>query len=548
VSTATELLRQGRKSQMWKKYCGFLDLNIDEYMQIQERLLMEEIHLISRTEIGQHFFGDRPPNSIAEFRRRVPVTTYDDFAPFLVDRQDKYPGAYVWAHTSGRSGQIKWIPYTKEAYVRFGEEMLAQVIMGAARERGDVRLEEGDKLVYNTPPRPYISGVALRSIADQFNFTFIPGLEETESMGFQERITKSFDTALDTGIDVLGSIASVLVKMGERFSQSAQGVKITRSMLRPRVIYRLLNAFIHSKIERRPMLPRDLWKVKSIPAGGSDTELYRDKIAYYWGVQPINGYACTEGGVLATQAWNKKNSTFFPDSNFFEFIPLEEWAKWRTDPSYMPATVLFNEVQPRKRYEVVLTNFYGKPLLRYRTYDIVEFVALEDTEAGIHLPQMTFVGRSPDFIDIAGFIGLLDERMMWQAIINTGIKYTDWAIRKESVEGDPILRLYLETMDNIDGETVQQKVHLALKDLNHDYADYESMIEKRALEVIMLAPGSFHGYTAERAAAGVDLARLKPPHMNPSDEVIRILMKHSQAARPEGVGGGNGGGNHGKIK
>jgi len=529
VSTATELLRQGRKSQMWNKYCGFLDLNIDEFMQIQERLLMEEIHLISRHAIGRHFFGDRLPASIAEFRRRVPVTTYDDFQPFLAENQDDYPDVCAWAHTSGRSGQVKWVPYTQAAYIRFGEDMLAQVIMGAAREKGDVRIEEGDKLVYNTPPRPYISGVALRAIADQFNFTFIPSLEETEGMDFQERITKSFDIGLDTGIDVLGSIASVLVKMGERFSENAQSVKITRSMIRPRVIYRLLRGFLRSKIQRRPLLPRDLWNVKAIPAGGSDTELYRDKIAYYWGVQPINGYACTEGGVLAVQAWNKKYSTFFPGSNFFEFIPMEEWAKWRSDPAYMPQTVLLNEVEPKKRYEVVITNFYGKPLLRYRTYDIVEFPVLEDTEAGIHLPQMTFVGRSPDFIDIAGFVGLLDERMVWQAIINTGIKYTEWAVRKEIVADEPVLRLYLETPEILDSEMVHEKIHTALKELNHDFADYESMIEKRALEVVLLMPGSYHAYTAERMAAGADLARLKPPHMNPSDEIIHTLTKHSQA-------------------
>jgi hypothetical protein len=425
--------------------------------------------------------------------------------------------------------------------------MLSQILLGAAREKGDIRLNEGDKLVYNTPPRPYISGVALRAIADQFNFTFIPDLQKTESMGFQERITNSFDTGLDTGIDILGSIGSVLVKMGERFSESAQAVKITKGMLRPRVIYRLLKGFLRSKIERRPMLPRDLWNVKVIPAGGSDTELYKDKIEYYWGVQPTNSYGCTEGGLLATHAWNKKDLIFFPEADFFEFIPLEEWAKWRIDPSYMPQTVLLNEVQPKQRYEVVITNFYGKPLLRYRTYDIIEFVALEDTEAGIHLPQFSFVGRSPDFIDIAGFIGLLDERMVWQAIINTGIKFNDWAIRKETVDDEPILKLYFETPEDVDGKYIQQKVHEALKEQNSDFADYEAMIEKSALEVVVVAPGAFSAYMAERAAAGADLAQLKPPHMNPSDETIRILMKHSHAVKLRSTAEGHGNGNSGKI-
>jgi phenylacetate-coenzyme A ligase PaaK-like adenylate-forming protein len=541
VATAGELLRQGRKSQIWQKYCGFLDLNINEFMQIQESLLLEEIHLIANTEIGKHFFGDWPPTSIAEFRRRVPVTTYEDFAPFLDGKQDQYPDVYEWAHTSGRSGQMKWVPYTRQAFTRLGEDVLAQVILGAAREKGEVRLEEGQNLVYNTPPRPYISGVTLRAVAEQFNFHFIPSLEETEKMDFQERIAKSFDIALDSGIDVLGSIASVLVKMGERFAQSAQGIKITRSMLKPRVIYRLLKGFLRSKIERRPMLPRDLWNVKVIPAGGADTELYREKIAHYWGVQPISGYACTEAGVMGTQTWNRKYMTFYPGGAFYEFIPMDEWTHWRNDSSYSPKTVLLNEVRAGQRYEVVITNYYGKPLLRYRTYDIITFPALEDIEAEIHLPQMMFVSRAPDFIDIGGFIGMLDEKVVWQAIINTGLDYEDWVLRKESVKGDPVLHLYIEMKSADNKEVVRQKVHEALIELNHDYADYNSMIEKNPLEVSILLPGSFRSYSAEKVAAGADLAHLKPPHMNPSDAMMRILMKFNEKTPKNETGGKDGG-------
>ena len=532
MTTAAELLRQGRKSQMWKKYCGFLDLNIDEFMQIQERLLLEEINLIAGLEIGRHFFGDWPPTSIAEFRRRVPITTYNDFAPFLVGKQDQYPNVYEWAHTSGRSGQVKWVPYTKEAYTRLGEDVLAQVILGAAREKGDVRIEEGDKLVYNTPPRPFISGITLRAIAEQFNFHFIPDFEKTESMQFQERISKSFDEALDTGIDVLGSIGSVLVKMGERFSQSAQSVKLNRNMLKPRVIYRLLKGVLRSKFERRPLLPRDLWKMKTINSGGSDTELYRDKISYYWGVYPFSGYACTEGGILATQSWNRKYMTFYPGAAFFEFIPMDEWGKWRHDPSYSPQTVLLNEVRAGERYEVVVSNFYGKPLLRYRTFDIVRFPVLEDTSAGIHLPQMEFVSRVPDFIDLGGFIGMLDEKLVWQAVINSGIQYVDWVVRKETIEEDPVIHLYIETDSEVEGETIRQKIHEALKELNHDFADYENIIEKRALEVTKLPKGAFRAYSAEKVAAGADLAHLKPPHMNPSDEMMQILMNPKELVLP----------------
>lgn len=531
MSTATELLRQGRKSQIWSKYCGFLDLSMTEFMQVQERLLMEEIDLISRHEIGKHFFGDRLPTSVAEFRRRVPVTTYANFSPFLIGKEEQYPDVYEWAHTSGRSGEYKWVPYTRYAYDRMGERILAGVILGAAREKGEVRLEEGDTLVYNTPPRPFVSGISLRAVADQFNFHFIPGLEETEKMEFQERIVKSFNTGMREGIDVFGSMGSILVKMGESFAQGAQSVKISKTMLHPKVLARLIRGFVKSKLQHRAMMPKDLWNVKVIPAGGTDTAIYREKIAYYWGLQPHDQYGSTEEATLAVQAWNKRYSTFCPHAAFFEFIPEEEWSKWRRDPAYVPNTVLFNEVETKKRYEVVITNFYGKPLLRYRTHDMVTFPEMEDKEAGIHLPQMLFVGRVSDFIDLAGFTGMIDEKMVWQAIINTGIPYQEWSIRKEVKDSEPYLRLYIELMGERDAEEVRTAVHAQLKELNPYYADYETMLQKRALEVTLLSPGSFQGYMAEKHAAGADLAQLKPPHMNPSDDIIRLLLKHSELIR-----------------
>jgi GH3 auxin-responsive promoter len=525
MSTAIELLRQGQRNQIWTKYCGFLDLNIDEFMMIQERLLMEQINLISKNQIGRCFFRNQVPTSMDEFRSQLPITTYDDYKSFLCGEERSYPGTYIWSHTSGRSGEYKWIPYTYQAYQRLGERVLAGIILAAAREKGEVRLEEHDVLVYNTPPRPYVSGVVLYALADQFNFHFIPSQDETEELDFQKRIEMGFAQGLETGIDILGSMSAVLVKMGEQFAEGARSIKITKNMLRPKVLARLLRGYLRSKIERRNMLPKDLWHLKALPCGGADTSIYRDKIAYYWGVEPYEQYGSTEEGAIATQGWNKKYMTFFPDAAFLEFIPEEELEKWKRDAGYMPGTVLMNEVVPDKKYELILTNFYGKPLLRYRTYDIVQFPILGDEETGVRLPQMSFVGRSDEFIDLAGFTGMIDERMVWKAITNAGIHYNEWAIRKETHDGEPILQLYMEPAAAIDRETIQRKVHEALKGLNSFYADYETMIDKKALEVTLLAPGTFQAYMKEKQQAGADLAHLKPPHMNPSDETIDQLME-----------------------
>jgi len=531
MPTATELLRQGRTDEFWTKYCGFLDLSLDEFMKIQERLLIEQINLLAKSQIGRMFLGEKPPTSVEEFRRRVPITVYEDYHPYLDERREDVLAeeTHMWAHTSGRSGTLKWVPYTKQAYMRTGEHVLAGVILAAARWKGDVRLEENDVLVTNTPPRPYLSGVLLRALAECFDFHFIPPLDETERMTFQERIEKGFETALVTGIDVLGSISIVLVKIGERFAEGARTTKLSARMFHPKALARLAGGWVRSKMEGRSMLPRDLWGLKALTCGGMDTSIYKDRIAYYWGVTPSEQYGSTEVGAIATQTWNRKGMTFYPDAAFLEFIPEEEWLKWRRDPTYVPSTVLLNEVKPDKRYELVVTDFYGMPLLRYRMHDIIRFISLRDEETGVNLPQMVFVGRSGDFIDLAGFTGMIDERMVWQAIVSTGIEHEEWAIRKEYLSDKVVLHLYIELdpKESLTTEAVQARVHESLKELNPFYADYESMIEARPLEVTLFAPGTFQAYMMEKQAAGADLAHLKPPHMNASDTDINLLLKLS---------------------
>ncbi len=66
-----------------------------------------------------------------------------------------------------------------------------------------------------------------------------------------------------------------------------------------------------------------------------------------------------------------------------------------------------------------------------------------------------------------------------------------------------------------------------MKDLNPFYADYESLIEKRALEVTLLSSGTFQKYMLEKQRMGADLSHLKPAHMNAPDEVIQTLLTFS---------------------
>ena len=77
-----------------------------------------------------------------------------------------------------------------------------------------------------------------------------------------------------------------------------------------------------------------------------------------------------------------------PDSAFYEFIPEEEWLKNQGNPDYEPGTVLLNELEAGKRYELVISNFYGMPFFRYRIGDMFKITALREEETGINLPGL----------------------------------------------------------------------------------------------------------------------------------------------------------------
>ena len=133
------------------------------------------------------------------------------------------------------------------------------------------------------PPPPYATGSVFSVLAKHLSVHTIPPLKESQNLEFEERIQKGFHLALKEDVDIIAAIASVLVRMGLMFSEQAQGVKLSPHTLHPKIISSLLRAWLRSKREKRPILPKDLWPARAIVTGGVDTTIYKDDIAYYWG-------------------------------------------------------------------------------------------------------------------------------------------------------------------------------------------------------------------------------------------------------------------------
>lgn len=510
----------------WTKYCGFLDLSVTEFIEIQEQLLVEQVDLVHESPLGRRLLRGSRPASIAEFREKVPLTHYGDYLPFLSSGRDDVmgEGPVTWAHTTGAQAGFKAVPYTRRGLERVLDNLMAAFILAAASHKGDVNVWPGDTILYNTPERPYLSGLATFGMGERFQFTGVLTPEESESLDFKERVRQGFKEGLGKNIDVIIAISSVLVKVGESFTDHSKSTRFDRSMLRPRVLARYAKAYLTSKLLRRPILPKDLWPAKSIIGWGIDTPFFREKIQHYWGRLPFEIYACTEGGIMGMQSWDQEGLVFSPYSDLVEFIPMDQSLKSREDERFVPETVLLDEVEAGESYEVVITNFYGMAFIRYRVGHFVKFLPSDNHREEGGLPQFEFLGRADDRIDLGGFTRL-DEKTVWEALALTSLQYEDWSVRKEFQDGLPTLRMYIELKEPFPNGQLREVIHEKLKEVDPFYGDLESMLGIQALQTTSLPKGTYDRFYDQRLSTGAELGRLRPPRMNATDEDIRDLLK-----------------------
>ena len=537
---AVDLLQQGRSEELWQMCCGYLKLSLEQFMTIQERLLLEQIKMLNGCTLGRKLLHGARPETVEEFRKQVPLTTYEDYCPELSDKREAPLPAdpAFWVHTSGRSGDqpCKWVPMTRAFADEMSRIMYGAGLISNCQYWGDTsRVNSRPNIVYTVAPRPYMSGTMADMLGMQSPIHYLPPLEEAEELAFEDRIKLGFSQALSEGIDFFFGLSMVLVVVGNKFSQSTNKVDIRPLLTRPKALLRLAKGMAKSKLSRRSMLPKDIWSVKGILSSGLDSSVYRDKIKELWGKYPLDLYTGTEGGVIATQTWDYDSMTFVPSLNFLEFIPEEEHFKWRLDPEYQPKTVLLDEVEAGENYEVVISNFHGGALVRYRPGDMVRITSLRNESLGIDIPQMAFERRADDLLDFV-FVRLT-EKTVWQAIENTGIAYEDWVAFKK--DGQPVLSIYLELQNGYQGSeaeiaaTIREQIlrsdsqHKGTEALYRD--EFATMIDFK-VEVNTLSPGAFAHFTEQRRAEGADLAHLKPPHINPSQRVLDLL-----AEKPEEV-------------
>jgi GH3 auxin-responsive promoter len=531
-----EKFRNKLYDQIWQEYCGFLDLSLPQYMEIQNRLMLEQIELYANCELGRRIMKGKKPANVDEFRRMVPLTTYDDYADLLLPKVETALPAkpLLWIETTWEGGKdpVKVAPYTESMVACHKNSSITIIILATSNQKGQFTLRGGENFLYGMAPLPYLTGMVPHLIASELPMNFMPSIQEAEAMRFSERNKLGFKMGMQKGIDLFFGLSSVIVKIGETFSTSGDSGS-GRNMLKnsAKMNGRLLKAWIKSKQENTPILPKDVWTLKGLVCSGTDTSSLKKKIEDDWGVKPLEIFGGTESACIGTETWSKEGLVFFPDIDFYEFIPNVEMEKNIEDPSYVPNTYLINELVPGNKYELVISNLKGGAFARYRTNDIFECISLKNEEDGIDLPQFAYIDRTPSIIDIGGFTRI-SETTITEALKISKLDIDDWfAVKEFDDHKRPYMHLYTElAADGISRgltkDIITEHLTIYLRYLDKDYKDLKALLGIDPLVVTIMPRGTLNQFAD---VFGRDLRRMNP---SPYD-IIEILKIARGGSRKE---------------
>ena len=534
-----EKLKNRQYDMLWQEYCGFLDLDMDSYMTIQNRLMLEQISLWSHCELGKQILNGKRPETIDEFRKLMPLSTYGDYADFLLQKKgESLPDQpVIWIQTTWEGGKqpIKVAPYTKGMLDTYRSNMIACLILSTSNEKGKFNVRATDKILYGLAPLPYATGLFPVALNEEISIEFLPPVREAEKMSFSERNKAGFKLGLKKNIDYFFGLGSVvyfvslsLSSMGRSSSQSNPTNESKSSKMRYSLpmLGKLVLAKYRCKNENRDLKPKDLFKLKGFMVAGTDNHCYKDALEDLWGIRPMEIFAGTEPTCIGTETWTRNGMYFFPDACFYEFIPEDEMNRSLEDVSYQPKTYLMNEVLPGEKYELVISVFKGGAFMRYRVGDVYRCMGLTNDEDNTRIPRFKYIDRIPTIIDIAGFTRI-SENSIKSAIELSGLDLEAWiAVKEYNQQNRPFLHMYVEigassiASRGLSKEILKEHLTVYFKYVDHDYKDLKHILGMEPLEITILKTGTFGEYEKRTGR--------KMRHINPSVYHIKELLAIEQ--------------------
>jgi hypothetical protein len=394
--------------------------------EFQHRALMQKIRRHAESDFGRDH-GFATISSVEEFRRRVPVMTYEDHQPYIARVLTGDLSALfapdtklrMFAMTSGTTGEPKRLPITDELFreYRAGWRLWGAGVYGDHRSllRKKALQLTSDWQQYRAPsgaPCGQISGLAASSRPKISNRIFLP---PPAAGRIHDSAAKHY-TALRFSLEssrvgmIITANPSTLVELAQRADRESESLvrdihdgtlscdvpPDVRAALARRITRRRSRRArqLAALVERHgSLLPKHAWPLLDVLAvwTGGSVGVFLPQLADLYGNTAVrdHGLSASEGRMTIPLADGTSAGLLDFYHNYFEFIPVEEHGK-------DGATVLeANELEEGCDYFILLTTSGG--LYRYDIHDVVRCVGFEG-----EAPLLEFLNKGKSFSNVTG--------------------------------------------------------------------------------------------------------------------------------------------------
>jgi len=510
--------------------------------RFQRRLLFEKLRQHAESDLGRdHGFANI--RSLEDFRRQVPLTTYDYYAPYIerVKRGELgamfRPGTKLWmfALTSGTSGEPKFIPVTDEF---FREYRRGWHHWGLATymDHFDLTWKWTLQLTSNWQeffteggiPCGQISGLAAETAPPISRTVFLlpkwlVKIGDSNARRYMALRLSIHSPRVGMIITANPSTLVELARLADHRKESlirdlhdgglAGDVQIPAEVRR-RLARRLKKRHprrareLEAIVERCGKLhPREFWpgmRVMGVWTGGT-VGAYLPRVAEYYGdvVFRDHGLSASEGRMTIPFRDGTCAGMLDYETSFFEFIPEEEHQSAR------PAVLEAHQLERDRNYYIVLTTSSG--FFRYDIHDLVRCVGFEGSA-----PLLEFLNKGSGFSNITG-----EKLSEFQAVAAVKNSFAEMDLPFEQftmapVFGDPpgYVVLLEKPLPDSHRTELAGKINEHLTRLNSEYRSKLASGRLRPVALRRVPEGTWERMRQRKVSRrGISLEQYKHPYL-----------------------------------
>lgn len=492
---------------------GFMKLRlsaIDNFMHnpvdTQQQVFNHLIGSAQFTEYGKKYGFDKI-NSIADFKRQVPINDYDSLKPYIQrilegEQNILWPSPISWfAKSSGTtSDKSKFIPISKESlddnHYKGGKDVLTLYLKQFPESKmmsGKCLTIGGSHQINQLNADSFfgdLSAVMLQNMPLYAQIIRTPDLSIALMDEWEQKIEMMAHTTIQENVTYIAGVPTWTIVLIKRILEIS-GAKDLHE------VWPNLELYIHGGVSFKPYRKQ------------FESFIPSPEMHYY------ETYNASEGFFAAQDHTDADGMLLFLNHGiFYEFMPMEEYGKEN------PRTLTLKEVELNKNYAIVINTNCG--LWRYMVGDTIQFTSLKPF-------RIKVTGRLKHFINAFGEEVIVDntDHALAEACRQTGAIVNDYTAAPVYMTGESNgAHEWIIEFDSLPCpiEVFTEVMDAALQKVNSDYeAKRHKNIALRMPIVHVMPKGGFNTWLKDKGKLG---GQHKVPRLNNERRYLEEILPY----------------------